>query len=784
MCPCNAAYKKGLLLKVIFQLAMTTVFTLLFIRAEAQNSQGDYAVYPALRFHYRHLKVDLKMDVRKAVLKGEAVYTLQPYLSGSDEVLMHTYRTDIQSVTMGNRHLRYEIHNDTLHIHLPQAYAPADTFKLDIVFFSQPKFGLHLGKNGLIWTSMLPFTTSHLFPVLDHPRIACPVDMTITVPGDEEVASNGILMDKVKESTGWTSVHWRMDSAIPVTNIKFAVGDFDVRVLKEKHFTLSLYSEKKELAQGEDSGLLVKADSLINQIEKIIHQPFPYHGLTLVVLPDHRWEEKNYAAGFGYLFLNRGNLTGQLRRIIYAQWFGGSQYSSQYAGAAPQLLMQAWLAQKTGEPLSVYRGDTDNPAHPFSIYDIYGTANWTRWRLLVRQSQDTVFKKTLDESAIKIAARKGILNWDDASRIWYSYSGIKYNLPPLPEPGSPDTLFTRFRIKYYPGGRLDIVVDSLHGHRNTLTNLPVRLFKDSGTELHTLTFANDGDTAYSVKIPGLRNVEVTVPDTSAIVVQERKSMNFWLYQLHHANNVALKVRAARALGQFNGDPDLQLALNDAIANDSLPEVKAALIHSMGEIVNGAMGTSDDFITYAKSNFPSVRLSAIEILSRYPGNDNAIDAVQSLLPKEHDTRILNAIFCTLNKIEPDSAYQVMVKEYLRTDTTTADTVTATILSTLAHSHNLSLTDSLASRYLLDSYAGYRLRVYSLRLLGKIDNSRDDWQAIVQNLVADNDPRIRYLAWQYISRLQKKQRTRLINDQLQEEDDIRVLREIRLLAGSGS
>lgn len=753
-------------------------------QANAQTVQGDYAVYPTLRFRYRHMDVKLKLNPDKAVLKGETTYTLQPYLAGSDEILMRTFRTDIKSVTVAGRRLHYEIHNDTLHIHLPVAYAPDDSFQVHIVFVSQPKFGLHSEGDGTVWTSMLPFTTSHLIPVLDHPRISCPVDLEITVPDSDVVAATGVLNGTVKGKDGWVTTHWQMKKSIPVTNIKFAAGNFNVTRLKKNHLVISLFAGKKMLSGKQQTRLIGLADSLIDKVGNLLHQPYPYTGLNLVVLPDNRWEEKNYAAGFGYLFMDRGSLADQLQRIIYAQWFGANQYSSQYAGAAPQLLMQAWLAAKFEKPYHFHPIPDVNPLHPYSIYDVYGEKNWIRWRLFLQQSSDTVFKKTIDATASRLSSLKGVVNWSDYSRIWYSDSGRLFNLPPLPEPHKPDTLFASLQVTYPQTHLLRIVVDSMRGHRNTLINLPIQMQTISGRVADTLTFAHTGDVAFTKKINGLQNVSIAVPDTAAMIIQQRKPVNFWLYQLYHSKDSRDRVSAARALGRFGKDIDLQLALHDAMSKDSIPEVKAAIIHSMGEIIHGAMGTADDFITYSQSKHPSIKLSAIEVLALYPGNEDAIDAVRSLIRTEHDTNILNTAFTTLQKIDSDSDFQTMIKSYLRKDSTISDTVTATVLSLLTNSHDTLLVDSLAKHYLLDIRPGYHLRLDCLRILGRTDESQPDWISIIPKLIADNDPRIRYLSWQYIDRLPDDQKERLINNQLQEEDDIRVAREIRSLAGVGN
>jgi hypothetical protein len=738
----------------------------------AYSQNRDYTSHPEIPFQYKNLDLKLDLELSQNLIKGEANYTLAPYLSHSKIVLMKAYRTDIRSVTVDGKQVDYDLRNDSLEINLPQAYPAGTNFKIKIIYEAQPRFGWHANSDGTYWTSLLPKTVAHIFPIFDHPRVSVKTKLHLIIPSGMDAVANGKLMGEKMIKSGWKEVSWNTVKPIPVTNISFSVGKFHHSETMFGVKTLRLYNEKGLLSKQERQRLLQTAYKTLQQVQNFLGVEYPFSALNIVVLSDNHWEERNYAASYCYLFVNSGDLTNQLQKAIYAQWFGVLQRSEQYGGAQPQLMYQGWLQWNLQHEIQKGWKKGGSPEAPQTLYDVYNNKEWERWQNYFKVTDDSDFNETLKETTpYLIAHQSGVMNWDDYARYWYKKTGQWFMIPILPEIKKQQKITYQLIYNYNETKRnLQIIVNPEIGKSKELITLPLVKTENQGLVRGNLTFSGMGDTLNEQVKGGLLNAAVQVPDTIPIQIQEKKPLSFWFYQLRKGSTVTEREQAAQALGTFKGDPDLQLALVDVLHKDPSPDVKVAVIHSLAEITNGASGTDQLFLKQLDSNNEKVKKAVIQALANYPGNDSAMMAVRGIINRSDvSPQLKRTALMTMQKINNGSEFRSFAKKFMSVDTTHIYTIT--VLNALIENGDTTYVDSLANSYLNPGYP-YNLRKMSLNFVKKFDHNEQNWYTRVGTLIQDNDPRIRYIAWSLYKRLKKTQVAKLIKEQLPEEEDLRV------------
>ncbi|HKJ46923.1 MAG TPA: hypothetical protein VJ991_13915 [Balneolales bacterium] len=760
-------------IKTCYVLLALIVFSLP-LTAYSQNR--DYASHPEIPFQYKNLDLKLNLEMNQNLIKGEADYTLAPYLSHSKKVLMKAYRTDIRSVTVDGKQVDYDLRNDSLEINLPKAYPAGTNFKIKIIYEAQPRFGWHANSDGTYWTSLLPKTVAHIFPVFDHPRITVKTQLHLIIPSGMDAVANGKLMGEKMIKSGWKEVSWQTVKPIPVTNISFSVGKFHHSETMFGVKTLRIYNQKGLLSEQERQKLLQTAYKTLQQVQNYLGVEYPYSELNIVVLPDNHWEKRNYAASYCYLFTNSGDLTNQLQKAIYAQWFGVFQRSEQYGAAQPQLMFQAWLQWNLQHKIQKGWNNEDSPEAPQTLYDVYNDKQWKRWQSYFKVTDDSDFSETLKETTpYLIAHQGGVMNWDDYARYWYKKTGQWFMIPQLPEIKKQQKTTYQLSYDYNETKRsVRIIVKPEIGKSKELITLPFVKTENQGLVRGNLTFSGMGDTLNEQVKSGLLNVAVQVPDTIPVKIEEKKPLSFWFYQLRKGSTVAEREQAAQALGTFKGDPDLQLALVDVLHKDPSPDVKVAVIRSLAEITSGATGTDQLFLKQLDSNNENVKKAVIQALANYPGDDSATMAVRGIIHRSDvSPELKKAAIMTMQKINNGSEFRSFAKQFMSGDTT--HTYTMTVLNALIENGDTTYVDTLANKFLKAGYP-YELRKKSLNFVKKFDHNAQNWYKRLGTLIQDNDPRIRYIGWSLYKRLKKPQVVKLIKEQLPEEEDLRVHDEI--------
>jgi alanyl aminopeptidase len=179
-----------------------------------------------------------------------------------------------------------------------------------------------------------------VFPSFDEPRFKTPFQITLTVPGDQIVASNTPVDRAVQLPNGTQRVAFMPTPPLPTYLVAFAVGPFDVvsgpDIAPSKGRPLPI-PLRGIAAKGQGPLLqfaLDHAGAFVQTLERYFEIPYPYRKLDLVAVPDFAagaMENVGLITFREWLLLldTRHATEGQRRAFAYVmahelahQWFG------------------------------------------------------------------------------------------------------------------------------------------------------------------------------------------------------------------------------------------------------------------------------------------------------------------------------------------------------------------------------------------------------------------------------------------------------------------------------
>jgi aminopeptidase N len=190
----------------------------------------------------------------------------------------------VDRVTLEGRSYEFHRKDGKLHLDLPQAASPGDSYVIEVFYHGKPKDGLILtkdedGKPAAIGDNW-PDRVHHWIPVLDHPSAKATITFNITAPAGQEVVANGRL-DHV-ETTASGQRTWTYSEGVPIPPycMIIGVGQFARLDGPQTPTQLSYYvpRSERELAV---KGFLPAMPSVEFFTEKVA--PYPYEKLALIV---------------------------------------------------------------------------------------------------------------------------------------------------------------------------------------------------------------------------------------------------------------------------------------------------------------------------------------------------------------------------------------------------------------------------------------------------------------------------------------------------------------------
>lgn len=127
---------------------------------------------------------------------------------------LHAVQSSIQVNNVGMAGLSYLHQNDILTITLDNNYQPGDTVEVSIDYYHKDvDDGAFYAGGGFVFTDCEPEGARRWFPCWDKPSDKAALEVTVLVPSDVRLGSNGILVDSILDGNNLT-YHWRSDHPI------------------------------------------------------------------------------------------------------------------------------------------------------------------------------------------------------------------------------------------------------------------------------------------------------------------------------------------------------------------------------------------------------------------------------------------------------------------------------------------------------------------------------------------------------------------------------------------
>jgi len=766
--------------KKSLQIVMAAVLMFTSFAANVRAQQFDYEHNPRLNFTYKHLALNVNVNPVKVTIDGQATYDLQANISGPEKIQMHAAHMDISGVKIDGEKAKFMASNDTLTIQLGSPVSQGQQLQVAIQYNATPNFGMLKDRMGTVWSSRLTKSNAHWFPVKDHPRVTFTTDITMKVPGGYSVVGPGTSQNEDVVSVDQLQGEWKSDIPIAASDVSFAVGKFDKKQTGYGVKNISLYSEKNLLSDEREKQLLQSAYEDLKNVEQTLKFEYPYSGFNVVVLPDHHWETKNYGASTAFLYANDGNLEAQLKRAVYAQWFGTYQREEQWIDSHAIHLYQTWLQyQIDGHGQEGLKSEDQPQKEEPSIYDIFGIKHWNDWQKFYGSWNNEHLKSAMNRLTPGIIQQgPGVYNWDDYARIWYQETGQPwFDIPDVRRPEQPDSII--YTVDYHfqeQNGNLKFVFTAKDSAYNELVTIPMTETLGNRVINRDVTFTGRKDSVMVKVNPAISNVNLTPGDHPMLHLIQHKPKMFWVYQLRNSEDPQLRREAALGLGNYATDPDLQLAINGVLNDEQDPEVKAALYSTMAKIMNGATGTEQTFLDALRSDNKSIQEAAIGALQHYPGNEQVLSAVKRKALDFKVPDISGKAIKVYHSLADSSKFLQFAEDYINRDTTYTNTVL--ILKQLAASGQHKETAQLSARFINSNYP-YRLRSEAIKLLTAYESDSQRWIKTEKKLLTDLDPRIRYFAVKGLRSVPGSEREELLNQQMMDEYDLRVLKKMNAI-----
>jgi hypothetical protein len=296
----------------------------------------------------------------------------------------------------------------------------------------------------------------------------------------------------------------------------------------------------------------------------------------------------------------------------------------------------------------------------------------------------------------------------------------------------------------------------------------------SETQERELTFTGASD-GIVLNVPAtLENIKLTVRDRNDVVLNAEKPFLFWMYQLRNDENEERRAEAAIGISSYRDNPDIELLLNDVLRGEESDIVIADVLRAMSAITNGASGTDERFLQFAGSNSAmNIRVAAVEALSNYDGNERVISRLQSIVRQESDEMLKRTALKSFSEIVEPQRFVDISESFISQEAVLNQTPFLLELLTEIGAEEQSV--ALADQALNQDLPAHVTEQVITFLMG-IDQSPDNWENRLSDLLQNPHPGIRIAAAKAATRLSADDREALIESVMPNEFDERVRRQL--------
>src|SRR5213593_1231647 len=188
-------------------------------------------------FLLQHVRLEITVDDQERAISGTVTHRLSPINDGLTEVALDAGDLNIRKILdVGGHELEWELHGETLSIHLPKARKAGQAFELRISYDAKPRKGIFFTgpdkanpkRPRVTWTQGEDMDNRYWFPSYDYPNQRFTSEVLATVDEQYEALSNGRLVDVSADKRRKTKTyHWSLDQPHSNYLIALAVGEFE-----------------------------------------------------------------------------------------------------------------------------------------------------------------------------------------------------------------------------------------------------------------------------------------------------------------------------------------------------------------------------------------------------------------------------------------------------------------------------------------------------------------------------------------------------------------------------
>lgn len=742
---------------------------LLLLITGAQNcavEEWDYEQNPKLPYSFNHLDLDMTVDPTNETVKGVAIYSISAKIPAQTELILHASALEIDGVTFDGNEREFLVTGDSLIIDLADTLSMTSESELAITWQGRSVYGTHKDRFRTMWSSLNPKALRHWLPVYDHPRVEFSVDAEITIPANLDVIFNGNMIGDEVTSADQKTVSWKVDTAIPATGLNFAVGKFESAEAQSGINKVRVFGEAGVVSQKEVQELLSEAIKSKRALENSLSFEYPWEALNVVVLEDNIWDEKADAAGVIYIAKNRGALITQLQRGLVAQWFGQYQRTENFTSQYEIFELIRKSAFNISEFESNKIGNSD------SLFSL------TSWNALNTSGKIRLpfFRNTIEQSLDELIKQEsGVVSESFYTDYWYEKTGI-----PFPEIETKEFSFSESEKEDSMLYGVNLEFDEI----NSTATAYFENISGDGEDLQSLSmavFAFDDSTTSEVTFTGERDSsKIAVPATVEYIRFSSGSTNideielgrfpvmFLLAQLR-SDNVEDRRIAANLLSYHTDNPDLQLALKDALNAESDTQVKANLLSTLGAFTVGATGTELQYMQEVNNDSEEIQIAALKALSRYKNDENVPGVIQQKMERTSSEEVYKAAKESFIEVADLSRKISAAQRMIQIDTTGARSLSLLreVITADTKSQSKEITEEL-----LSFEFPYSTRIGALNILLENIEDADFWGNKIVELSNDSDPRIRQRVLAGLKFLSESDAENILDAVLLSEFDPRV------------
>ena len=391
--------------------------------------------------------------------------------------------------------------------------------------------------------------------------------------------------------------------------------------------------------------------------------------------------------------------------------------------------------------------------------------------------EDPFLKNNIEQSLTELIKKEsGVVSGSFYKDHWYEQTGIPFHLID----------FEAYKESEIPDNQkpvygLDLEFDEI----NSTVNAYFTSLSGIGEDLQSLdmtAFTFDDSTTSEVTFTGERDsVKIAVPATVEYVrfgsgstdIEEirlgRFPVMFLLAQLR-SSNVEDRRIAASLLSYHTDNPDLQLALKDALNAETDVQTKANLLSTLGAFTAGATGTEIQFMQEVNSDHEEIQIAALEALSNYKEDENVPGVIQQKMERTSSDEVFIVAKRSFLEVADLPRKISATRRMIRIDTTGARSLS--LLKEIISTDTTNQSQQIAEE-LISTEFPYSTRIGALNLLLEHVEDGDYWGNKIVELSSDFDPRIRLKVLEGLNYLSETDAENIIGAVLLSEFDVRVL-----------